>query len=283
MLFRSSHVNIHSPLHWGQKYEPLSTMYYEYTYDTKISEYGCIPHPKYPYIGASPDGINTKKNNARYGRMLEIKNVVSRVIDGLPKKEYWIQMQLQMECCNLNECDFLECKFENYPNIEAFLEDGADEVTCNMNKSGCYKGMIIVFFKEDKPIYEYMPFSVHTISMMNRWIKTIMNKNKDLTWVQNEYWKLSKVSCVLVERNRDWFHYVCDEITAFWKVIEYEREHGYEHRKPSKRQKRDKDPNITIIEDNLSGSSSKTTNVVDKNTSNSKKKPSNVLCLEIDI
>ena len=106
-----------------------------------------------------------------------------------------------------------------------------------------------------------------------------MNKNKDLTWIQNEYWKLSKVSCVLVERNRDWFHYVCDEITAFWKVIEYEREHGYEHRKPSKRQKRE--PNTITIDNNISGSSE--TTKADKNTSNSKKKPSNVLCLEIDI
>ena len=29
--------------------------------------------------------------------MLEIKNPVSREITGIPKEEYWIQMQLQME------------------------------------------------------------------------------------------------------------------------------------------------------------------------------------------
>ena len=32
-------------------------------------------------------------------------------LDGIPKKEYWIQMQLQMEVCDLDECDFLETRF----------------------------------------------------------------------------------------------------------------------------------------------------------------------------
>jgi hypothetical protein len=42
--------------------------------------------------------------------MLEIKNVVSREITGIPKPEYYVQMQLQMEVCDLEECDFLETK-----------------------------------------------------------------------------------------------------------------------------------------------------------------------------
>ena len=44
--------------------------------------------------------------------MLEIKNIVNREINGIPKKEYWIQMQLQMEVCDLGECDFLETRFK---------------------------------------------------------------------------------------------------------------------------------------------------------------------------
>jgi putative phage-type endonuclease len=116
-------VNTNTPLHWGQKYEPVSILLYEYKFNTIVDDFGCIQHPIYKFIGASPDGINVDKTSERYGRMLEIKNVVSRDITGIPKKDYWIQMQLQMEVCNLNECDFLETKFTEYPSTQTFYED----------------------------------------------------------------------------------------------------------------------------------------------------------------
>ena len=111
-------VNTESAFHFGHKFEPLSTNFYEFLYNTKIGEFGCIRHDKYNIIGASPDGINILKKNKRFGRLLEIKNPKSRVITGIPKKEYWVQMQIQMEVWNLNECDFLETKFEEYKNEE---------------------------------------------------------------------------------------------------------------------------------------------------------------------
>jgi len=95
-------TNLNSPLHWGQKYEPVSLLYYEHINNTKVSQFGCIPHAKYSYIAASPDGIICDESSELYGRMIEIKNVVSREINSIPKMEYWIQMQLQMEVCNLN-------------------------------------------------------------------------------------------------------------------------------------------------------------------------------------
>ena len=106
-------VNTESPLHWGQKYEQLSKDLYEMINCTKVQEFGCIKHPNpaYYFIGASPDGINVCPSSHLYGRMLEIKNVVSREITGIPKEDYWIQMQIQMEVCRLPECDFLETKF----------------------------------------------------------------------------------------------------------------------------------------------------------------------------
>ena len=120
-------VNILSPLHWGQKYEPLSVMLYEYDYDTTIEDFGCIQHSKYSFIGASPDGINNDPKSDKYGRMLEIKNIVNREITGIPSKMYWIQMQIQMETCNLNYCDFLETQFKEYENEEQFYGDNSNK------------------------------------------------------------------------------------------------------------------------------------------------------------
>jgi flagellin-specific chaperone FliS len=88
-------------------------MIYEHMYQTKIDDFGCIQHPENDFIGASPDGINIDlSNKERFGRMLEIKNIVNREITGIPKEEYWVQTQVQMETCNLDECDFVETRFK---------------------------------------------------------------------------------------------------------------------------------------------------------------------------
>jgi putative phage-type endonuclease len=119
----SGYVNTESPLHWGVKYEPLSIMMYELFNTTKIGEFGCIQHPVYKYIGASPDGIIVDPSSERFGRMVEIKNIVNREITGIPKEEYWIQMQVQLETCDLDECDFIETRFREYENEWMFYNN----------------------------------------------------------------------------------------------------------------------------------------------------------------
>jgi putative phage-type endonuclease len=238
-------VNVNSPFHWGQKYEPVSQMYYEFKYNAIITEYGCIPHQKYDFLGASPDGINTKRESSRYGRMLEIKNIVNRDITGIPKKEYWVQTQLQMECCDLDECDFLECRFKEYADEEDFNADGSFQQT----KDGKYKGIIIQFWSDDKPYYEYAPFNA-TQEVYNTWHSEIMEKNKKLSWIKNIYWRLDEISCVLIERNREWFQHVLPKFQEVWNTIVKERVSGYEHRKPQKRgekSNKSKTVNVTKI------------------------------------
>ena len=225
-----NYVNINTPFHWGQKYEPVSQMYYEHKYDAIIKEYGCIPHQKHLFLGASPDGINIKEDSARYGRMLEIKNIVNREITGIPKKEYWIQTQLQMECCDLDECDFLECRFTEYDNEDAFNDDGEFNISSNSE----YKGIIIQFILNDKPYYEYMPFNISKEGF-DIWYDEQLNKEDGRMWIQNIYWKLTEVSCVLIERNQEWFSHVVEKLKNVWDTIVEERKNGYDHRKPKKR------------------------------------------------
>ena len=155
---KSNTVNINSPFHQGHKYEPLSVLMYEYLYDTKIGEFGCIRHDTIPFLGASPDGINIDRKNKRYGRLLEIKNPVSdRLLNGIPKKDYWVQMQLQMEVWCLSECDFLETRFKEYESEEAFDMDG----TFNETKDGKFKGIVLQFYDGNEPVYKYPPFNIN--------------------------------------------------------------------------------------------------------------------------
>jgi len=221
------YVNINSPFHHGTIYEPISILIYEHQYKTKIEDFGCIQDSKHEFMGASPDGINVDPTSPRYGRMLEVKNVVSREITGIPKKEYWIQMQIQMSVCKLNECDFLETKFTEYESEESFNEDG----TFNTSLDGKPKGIFIFYVKNGKPYYEYPPVCIsHKEYIL--WENDMIIKNKDLTWNKNIYWKLEVNSCVLVLRNKLWFDYAVKKLESIWDIIVKERVTGFSHRAP---------------------------------------------------
>jgi putative phage-type endonuclease len=231
---QTNFTNLNSPMHWGQKYEPLSVSIYEKRFNTKIEDFGCIPHSKYTFLGASPDGINVDISNDRYGRMLEIKNIVNRDIVDEPKKEYWVQMQLQMEVCNLNECDFLETRFKEYDNYEDFKNDGTFTHTSN----GLEKGVMILFIKNNKPYYEHSPLGANE-EEYNNWEKNTMNNNKEHEFISINYWYLHEFSCKLVLRNKKWFHDNIYKIEETWNLIVHDRINGYEHRAPQKRIKKE--------------------------------------------
>ena len=244
-----SRVNTESSLHWGQKYEVLSKQLYEEINGTKVQEFGCIRHPNplYYFIGASPDGINVCPLSPLYARMVEIKNVVSREITGIPKEDYWIQMQIQMEVCNLPECDFEETKFTEYEDEDAFNADSDetnDSLKWNYNLNGKRRGVIVYFAKDEKPFYQYAPLNITTKAEFDEWFEEIVNTHDNLTWIKNIYWRLEVYSCVLVLRNKDWFKNAVVKIEELWKIIETEKQTGFEHRAPKRNANAKKEYNL---------------------------------------
>jgi hypothetical protein len=236
----SGHVSLDSPMHWGQKYEPVSIMLYNKIFMTEVSDFGCIPHknPELEFLAASPDGINTLATSPRYGRMLEVKNIVNREITGNPKLEYWVQMQLQMEVCDLNECDFLETRFLEYADQAAYEADLTTD----------YKGMMMLFINNNgQPKYEYAPLhasaaetsaagtNASAAGTSEAWQDAMMEKNKHLMWLKNIYWKLDQLSCVLVLRNKLWFKAAVPQLKEIWRLIQTEKISGeYLNRGPKK-------------------------------------------------
>jgi putative phage-type endonuclease len=250
---KTTMVNVNTPFHWGQKYEPVSVMLYEYLYKTQVADFGCIKHDTYDFLGASPDGINVDINSDRFGRMLEIKNIVNREINGIPKKEYWIQMQLQMEVCNLDECDFLETKFVEYDGADGFFKEMVQDenYTIELDK----KGVIIYFhnISETKPFYVYKPLNIVKMNDILEWeekmVELYQSPEHNMTYIKSIYWKLEKLSCVLVLRNKSWFQNNVQSIENVWNIIEKERITGYEHRAPTRKNKI-KQENIYNVNDN---------------------------------
>tara|TARA_B100000927_G_scaffold289089_1_gene285009 strand:- start:629 stop:1900 length:1272 start_codon:yes stop_codon:yes gene_type:complete len=238
-----SHDSLQSgPLFWGIKYEPVTVMIYEDMFHTKVDDFGCIKHGKYPFIGASPDGINVDETNIRFGRMVEIKNIYNREITGIPKKEYWIQMQLQMEVCKLETCDFVETRIKEFDDMEEYL-DKREEYE--------YNGIVLEFLPKFKPcdlssneqvLNNNKKKLFHMIldnSKSKYEIEEIINKtkedNENFYLLGVSYWYLDEFSCVLVKRNELWFKKSLSEIEKVWAIIEKERVDGYEHRASKKR------------------------------------------------
>lgn len=212
-------LNDQMPMNWGHKYEPLSIQLYEYYNDVKVEEFGCIEHATIPYLAASPDGIVTSKKNN--GRMIEIKNPTTREITQIPKMDYYVQMQLQMEVCNLDGCDFVETKFKEYDSYCDYKKD----------KYKPEKGLIIVLIKDNvELVYEYMPLFNNSEQFMEDFTDDIYKKygfdgtkleHNGYKWFKNIYWKLDIFSCVYVPRNKGWFEMALPKIQDFWtKIIE---------------------------------------------------------------
>jgi hypothetical protein len=253
---QQQHVSVNSPLHWGQRYEPITVMLYEHRNATKLGEFGCIVHDTYSFLGASPDGINVDPISPLFGRMVEIKNIVNREISGIPKEEYWIQTQIQMEVCDIDDCDFVETRIKEYEDEDAFLADSPSISESNtaasysLTSKNMEKGIILWFQPPpvknpdgsgliySMPLYEYAPIGI-TREEYEIWEQEIFAKHEKVGnfWTKNIYWYVDQYSCVLILRNRLWFQAAIPVLQQLWTTIEKERKTGYAHRAPKKKTK----------------------------------------------
>ena len=203
-------------MQWGNKYEDVAVLVYEYRNNVKVLEFGCLRHPFIEFLGASPDGIT------KDGIMLEIKCPTSRKITGIPPSYYWCQVQGQLEVCELDRCDFLECSFKEYSSEEEYL---LDNYAYNLNKFGGEKGLIAEFYNKETKTFKYYYSSVCLFGKeMDQWKIDIVNKYKtdDMLFSCFSYWYLEEVSCVPIYRNQEWFNTSKVELEIFWnKVLKY--------------------------------------------------------------
>jgi hypothetical protein len=202
-------------------------------YKTKVKEYGCIRHPSIPFVGASPDGINIDpRNRAKYGRLLEIKNVVSREITGIPLDAYWIQMQVQMEVCNLDVCDFVETCIKEFDGEAEFFEKREQYDYCGAVLQLCRDAEGVP--SSSNVEYLFSPLSksfLWTSKQFEKWSQNVWKRKNGVgstTYriVVMKYWYLDDFSCVVVERNKTWFETALPKIGTTWELIERETENG---------------------------------------------------------
>jgi putative phage-type endonuclease len=254
-------------VHHGKKYEEVATMIYQHIYNTRVTEFGLLPHPRHSFIGASPDGICNQYTmdyefNDRLGVMLEIKCPYSRKIKTKGKIDgeicphyYWDQVQVQLECCNLEICDFFQCDLMEYETRNEWLLDDCKDCanTEEQDKvkyipSFARKGCIIQLLPKDRILNEDDACSDYKIwgakyiypkdlSMScqeyDEWVLNIINDfenydselARDYVFDKVLYWKLKKSHNVAVKRDRKWFNDVLPKLKSVWDKVLYYRKH----------------------------------------------------------
>lgn len=112
----------------GNDYEPMARMVYEMETGNTVKEVGFIERSK--YIGCSPDGLVTEKDNPDGEGLIEIKNHSDKVfleliLSDKVDPKYVKQMQYQMWVSELNWCDYFGFNPNFSPNFykERFFPD----------------------------------------------------------------------------------------------------------------------------------------------------------------
>lgn len=179
------------PLKWGIRYEEVANMFYTKIMGVTVSEFGLIKHPEISFIGASPDGISDM------GIMLEIKCPYKRKKTEEIPEQYYIQIQGQLEVCNLEECDYLECYIIEY--------NSRDEM--KLDEQCKYKGVV---YEYNDSKYEY------------GYLDDVDFEKKDYNCVY--YYGIKDHFLRRVYRDRVMFSELINLLSDVWKnVIEYRK------------------------------------------------------------
>lgn len=223
----------------GKCFEDIAIQMYEKRTGERVHEFGLLKHPEIPFLGASPDGISEN------GIMVEIKCPYSRPVTGIiPQLKtlgYFHQMQTQMEVCDLDVCDFVECEIGVYDSQEDFENDG----TCDFyTQDNFEKGVVGVSqHNTTEELKYYYPPVHYTFKEKMDFIEEEQKKdceeyNTDMLPV---FWYLKKYSCVRVNRDKVLFNNIKPVLYKFWEeVVELRKDNDlyyerYEKKKPSSR------------------------------------------------
>jgi len=196
----------------GNMFEDVTNNYYSYVNKGKIWAFNLIPHndPKYEFMGASTDGVSNRLVN------IEIKTLVGRSTDDTKfKKEYYHQMQHQMECLQLDETDFIEVKYDEHENLETALTVCKDHIS--------KMGIVLEMWdtKTEKMLYDYAPAGLN-IEQLKQWEDrktTNIGRSTTVLYVRSLYWTMTEYLCRRVQKDPSWIKDMGPKLRQFWDEV----------------------------------------------------------------
>lgn len=198
---------------WGTRFEPIAKDIYKHLEgNIDIVDTTCIPHPVHSFLGASPDGIllTDDYEDKRYGKLVEFKCPISRKFtDSTPiPPAYYHQMQLQMECTGLDECDYVEMEFKN-----VFYNEWLDS-------TAQYKSFFVLHDDTGEIIYKH--FDDPRSSSV--WRDEELKENQE--HYQTIYWVLANWRKVHVPKQQDWLEKNLSSFQSVWNEVQEFRNSG---------------------------------------------------------
>ena len=218
-----------NPFHWGIRFEPIVKQIYEDKYGVTLKELGRLQHLSDPRCSASPDGLVYHcPNNIRNGRLIEIKCPVTREIDGEIPKDYYLQMQMQLQVTGLMHCDYIEAVFASKYNNN-IIKEGPSQ----------YNGYVaIIRYAEMKGNQEF--YYIYSPINVSDWIPDIQEGEEI---VEITPWRLMQWSEQLVIRNEGWWQSFQPIMNTFWEDVAKAKEGNFaipESKRMPKKQKIEK-------------------------------------------
>ena len=193
-----------SALIWGTRFEPIAKAMYEAETKCSIVDVSCVQHPVHTFLGASPDGIifpNDPKDIRRRGRLVEFKCPISRPpSDGIPDA-YVHQMQMQMECTGIDECEYVEFRFKQIFSSEWLSVSDT-------------KGVFAVF---DDQTVDYKPMEM----TLSDWVPTVTDREP-----QYIYWRLLSTKKEFLPKDTTWLPRHLPALREFWDEVLLHRAAG---------------------------------------------------------
>lgn len=193
---------------WGIRFEPVVKQIFEYEQKCRIFEPGRIQHPTNTSLAASPDGIiEDAEDISLIGRLIEIKCPFSRKIGGEIPLEYWIQMQIQMEVTDVDECEYIEVEILSKKPKDTVHPDLSD---CLL--SGCL-WLMKQIVEEDMPFeYKYIFSPLDGVEQQPHL--------EGYECLERIPWGLKAYHRKLVHRDRAWYKSTLVWQENFWKDVE---------------------------------------------------------------
>jgi putative phage-type endonuclease len=189
---------------WGTRFEPIAKELYENETKCTITDVSCVQHPVYPFLGASPDGIIFPKDPSdvrRRGRLVEFKCPFSRAeSDGIPEA-YVHQMQMQMECSGIDECEYAEFRFKQVFSSEWL-------------RSTVTKSVFAVFPDET---LNYKPLSKD----LKLWQSEVSEREPQFI-----YWILVSTKKAFLPKDTGWLPRHIEALQTAWNEVLLHREAG---------------------------------------------------------
>ena len=197
---------------WGIRFEPVVKQILESKEKCKIYEPGRLQHPTNIQLAASPDGLIASAHHTEMvGRLVEIKCPYSRTIGGEIPLDYWIQMQIQMEVADVDECEYIEA---NLISKRANQEEPLD-LSGTTYQGNLYLLKQIV--SEGMPYeYRYIYGDIGSSSMPPI--------PEGFLCVETIPWGLKSWHRKLVSRDKSWYEATKTWQESFWNDVEKVRQ-----------------------------------------------------------